>query len=82
MSELYGNEKQSLELENEMLNEKIGKLTQQLNDQSDIFRKSWDNLNNSFSKVATNNFEQSSYSERIRVKLALMEETLQRRNDK
>jgi len=60
MSELYGNEKQSLELENEMLNEKIGKLTQQLNDQSDIFRKSWDNLNNSFSKVATNNFEQSS----------------------
>lgn len=60
MSEQYGIEKQSLELENEMLNEKINKLTQQLNDQSDIFRKSWDNLNNSFSKVATNNFEQSS----------------------
>lgn len=60
LSEQYGLEKQSLELENEMLNEKIAKLTQQLNDQSEIFRKSWDNLNNSFSKVATNNFEQSS----------------------
>lgn len=60
MSEQYAQEKHSLEIENEDLNEKINKLSQQFQEQSDIFRKSYDTLNQSFTKVATNNFEQSS----------------------